>query len=123
MKYDFHDVKTLAKVREALSDLLHKLDDAKRRLSEANIKDIDIIFDQFLAEAITYRHKPQYELLSAYEHCCARERYFAPFNRDFFLLLRETNRTVGEFIAIISAIDTVVSRLYFEAAYISENYL
>lgn len=123
MKYDFHDVKTLAKVREAISELLLKLYSAKSRLNNASIKDIDTIFNQFHSEFVAYRRGPQYELLRAYELCCARERYFAPFDREFFLLLRETNRTVSEFINIISAIDTVISRLYFEAEYISENYL
>lgn len=123
MKYDFHDVQTFIKVREALSDLLTKLEEAKERLKTTPVKAMDSIFKQFIEEAVAYRKTSQYELLKAYEMNCAHERYFSNFDFDFFNLLREPNRTIGDFMKIMDAISKTSSQLYLEASYISENYL
>lgn len=123
MKYDFHDVQNLVKVREALSDLLLKLDDAKQRLKDSNLNELNSTFKQFLVEASAYRKTEQYCLLSAYENSFSHENYFSAFSFDFFMLLRDPNRTVGDFMSIVDTIDTTISLLYSEASYISENYL
>lgn len=123
MKYDFNDVNTLSKVREALSDLLTKLEDAKARLKATPVKAMDSIFKQFIEEAVAYRKTSQYEVLKAYELNCAHERYFSNFNFDFFNLLREPNRTIGDFMKIMDAIGRTSSQLYWEVEYITENHL
>ncbi|MBO5179962.1 MAG: hypothetical protein J6B87_06415 [Clostridia bacterium] len=123
MKYDFHDIQTLSKVRESLSDLLTKLEDAKSRLKATPVAAMDSIFKQFIEEAIAYKKTSQYELLKAYEMNCAHERYFSNFDLDFFNKLREPNRTIGDFMNIMKAISRTSSQLYWEVDYISENYL
>lgn len=123
MKYDFHDIQTLSKVRESLSDLLTKLEDAKSRLKATPVAAMDSIFKQFIEEAIAYKKTSQYELLKAYEMNCAHERYFSNFDFDFFNKLREPNRTIGDFMNIMKAISRTSSQLYWEVDYISENYL
>lgn len=123
MKYDFHDIQNLVKVREALSDLLLKLDDIKQRLNDSNLDELDDTFDQFLSEANTYRKTEKYKILAAYEHSASHEDYFSAFDFDFFMKLRTSNRTVADFMSIIIALDTTISKLYSEADYISENYL
>ena len=123
MKYDFHDVQTLMKVRESISDLLTRLEDAKSRLKATPVKAMDSIFKQFIEEAVAYRKTSPYELLKAYELNCAHERYFSNFDFDFFSKLRDPNRTIGDFMDITSAIGKMSSQLYWEVEYITENYL
>ena len=123
MNYDFHDIQTLSKVRESLSDLLTKFEDAKSRLKATPVAAMDSIFKQFIEEAVAYRKTTQYELLKAYEMNCAHERYFSNFDFDFFRKLRDPNRTIGDFMDITTAIGKMSSQLYWEADYISENYL
>lgn len=123
MKYDFHDIQTLVKVREALSDLLLKLDNAKQRLNDSNLDELDDTFDEFLHEANAYRKTEKFRILTAYEHSSSHENYFSAFDFDFFIKLRTSNRTVADFMSIVLAIDTTISKLYTEADYISENYL
>lgn len=123
MKYDFHDTTILSQVRSAITELLMKFDDAKTRLNITPTKNMDCIFKQFIVEAHEYRNTQQYALLKAYETNCAHEQYFSKFNFDFFNLLREPNRTIGDFMTIVKAIDETISMLYRESCYISENYL
>lgn len=123
MKYDFNDVSTLFKVREALGELLAKLEDAKSRLKATPVKEMDAIFKLFIQESVAYRKTAQYELLKAYEVNCAHERYFSNFDFDFFSKLRDPNRTIGDFMDITAGISRMSSQLYWEADYISENYL
>ena len=84
---------------------------------------MSLLFKQFIVEAHEYRKTSQYILLKAYETNCAHEQYFSKFNFEFFSLLREPNRTIGDFMTIIKAIDETISMLYRESCYISENYL
>lgn len=123
MAFDFNDTNTFLKVKEAIAELLFKLNDAKNRLNATPVKNMDSIFKQFIDEAVAYRNTYQYKLLKAYETECAHENFFSNFNFDFFKLLQNSNRTIGDFVKIMDAIGRISSQLYWEASYISENYL
>lgn len=123
MTFDFNDSTTMLKVKEAISDLLFKLNDAKNRIYETRVKNMDSIFKQFIEEAVAYRNTSQYKLLKAYETECAHKNFFSNFNFEFFQLLQNSNRTIGDFEKIMTAIGRISSQLYWESSYISENYL
>lgn len=123
MEFNFHDTGTLSKVRETISELLGRLSEAIDCIMSTPAKDIDDVFKRFILESDAYRKTPQYELLKAYETNCARECYFSNFNFEFFNIIKNSNRTVNEFVSAINTIKAVTSQLYHEASYISDNYL
>ncbi len=123
MKFDFHDVQTLVKVRIAISELIHELDNAVIRLKDSTLNCLNTTFEQFTCEISNYKSTTQYELLKAYHKSHSRTNFFEAFDDEFFAILANSERTVGDFILVLEKIKNVMNQLYTEACFISENYL